>query len=130
MKSFTVEIPRNGRSVHFVLRPGAFSGEVLIVVSDEVEIRDADSVSPPKASKVNASSSKLSPNDLDEILKRLKKSEPRSRTKALHFIKAMFNFRTDVGDDKVNEIFERLKKRGDLTIDGKGKLKIHEVFRK
>jgi hypothetical protein len=93
-----------------------------------VEVLVSKPVSAPVASEPNPSpsASKLSPDDLDGILKRLRKLNPTTRAKAINSIKAMFTFGPPVSDDRVNQILEGLKKRGDLTFDNKGKLKLRD----
>jgi hypothetical protein len=128
MKTITIKISSDGQFVELVPRPGASPCKAVIVVSDDVEVLVSKPVSAPVAARVasepNPSASRLSPDNLDEILKRLRKLNPTTRPKAINSIKAMFAFGPPVSDDKVNQILEGLKKRGDLTFDNKGKLKV------
>jgi hypothetical protein len=127
MKAITIDVSSDGQFVELVPRPGASPCKAVIVVPEDVEVLVSKPVSAPVAAPVagepNPSASKLSPDDLDGILKRLRKLNPTTRAKAINSIKAMFTFGPPVSDDKVNQILEGLKKRGDLTIDIKGKLK-------
>jgi hypothetical protein len=126
MKTITIDVSRDGQSVELILRPGVSPCKAVIVVPEDVDVLVSKPVSAPVASKPNASSSKLSPDDLDGILKRLRKLNPTTRAKAINAIKAMFTFGPPVSDDTVNQILEGLKKRGDLTFDSKGKLKFQD----
>jgi hypothetical protein len=126
MKAITIDVSSDGQFVELVPPPGASPCKAVIVVPEDVEVLVSKPVSAPVASEPNPSESKLSPDDLDGILKRLPKLNPTTRAKAINAIKAMFTFGPPVSDDRVNQILEGLKKRGDLTFDNKGKLKFRE----
>jgi len=125
MKTMTIDIEADSSSVEFVLRPGARSGKVVVVLSDEVEILSVTHARPPApaASKGPASTSKVSADDAASVLKRLRKLNPTTKNAAINSIKAMFNFGPGISDEKATEILESLRKEGALAIDNKGKLK-------
>ncbi len=128
MKNIVVEVPRTGASVELVLRAGASSGQVVIVASDDVEVRLAEParavVARPKSSSDTrkALAAKAPAYDLDVILKRLRKLKPTRRAAAANSIKAMFQFDGAISDETANNILEDLRKRGSVSIDANDKL--------
>ena len=132
MKNITLEIPRNGASVQFLLRAGESSGQVVIIASDNVEIRFAEPAPPPAAlpkpasivSNGKAAAAKVPTHDLDSIFKRLLKLKPTKRATAVNAIKTMFQFDAPINDQEAGKILEDLRKRGNLTIDAKDKLQL------
>lgn len=127
MKNISVEVPREGASVQLVLRPGASSGQAVIVAGDNVEVHLANPVSVSAAQPKPAANGKAPARDLDSILKRLAKLKPTKRVAAINSIKAMFQLTAPISDDDANEILEALRKRGSLTIDANDKLQIHNA---
>lgn len=126
MKSITIELTGAGASLSLVLPTGVSYAQAVVVTDDEVEIRVSPIVT-SAASKLNPQPpedrSKRTEADLDEILGRLRKLNPRKRITALNSIKAMFQFHNPpVNEDGASEILESLRKRGSLTIDEHGKL--------
>jgi len=73
MKNISVEVPREGASVHLVLRAGTSSGQAAIVANDDVEVRLVNPVSVSVAQTKPAANGKAPAHDLDSILKRLAK---------------------------------------------------------
>ena len=134
MKNISVEIPRGGMSVELILRGGASSGQVVIVTSDDVEIRLSELELPsapqrktqPAANK-DQLPAKAPARDLDSILKRLIKLKPTKRGAAVNSIKAMFQLTAPISDAAADKILEDLRRRGSLTIDANDKLKIRSV---
>jgi len=126
MKHVSIQIPPNGAAVHLLLRPGATSGQAVIVASDEVEVCIArpSAASPTSPSRQNskAPAPNAKGHDLDAILKRLIKSKPNKRATAINFIKAMFQFDEQFTDQDANKIFDDLRKRGSLNIDANDKI--------
>lgn len=128
MKNIVVEVPRTGASVELVLRAGASSGQVVIVASDDVEVRVAEParavVTRPKSptETKRAPASKAPAYDLDLILKRLRKLKTTKGAAAANSIKAMFQFDGAISDETANKILEDLRKRGSLSIDANDKL--------
>lgn len=135
MKNIIIEVPRTGASVEFILHAGASCGQVVIVTSDEVEIRLKESVpeaaTRPKPLPVTnggkATTPKPKTDDLDTILKRLLKLKPTKRVTAVNSIKAMFQFDAPISDQTANKILEDLRKRGSLTIDAKDKIQFRNA---
>lgn len=132
MKNITLEIPRNGATIQCLLRAGESSGQVVIIASDNVEIRLAEPAPPPAAlpkpssivSNGKAAAAKVPTRDLDSIFKRLLKLKPTTRDAAVNSIKTMFQFDAPISDQQASKILEDLRKRGNLTIDAKDKLQL------
>ena len=135
MKNIAIAIPPAGASVQLILRAGASSGQVVIVASDDVEIRYTDPApattptakSPPSKNSGKAPAPKAPAHDLDTILKRLTKLKPTKRAAAVNCIKAMFQLTAPISDDQANKILEGVRSRGNLTIDAKDKLQIRNA---
>ena len=130
MKTILIDVPEAGTSVHFVLKKGAGSGQVAVVVTDDVEIRDHNSqqtnstdakpVLPTNRGK--ATSNKSGSFDLELIFKRLLKLKPTKRASAINSIKAMFQFDAPITDQTAEKILESLRKNGGLSIDSHGRI--------
>ena len=72
MKNIAIAIPPAGASVQLILRAGASSGQVVIVASDDVEIRYTDpapATAPTAKSPPSKDNGKAPAHDLDTILK-------------------------------------------------------------
>lgn len=124
MKNITIEIPKDGASVQFVLRSGALSGKVVIVASDDVEVRLGDPQPKPVVQPKPAV--KTPSRDLDTILKRLTKLKPTKRAAAINSIKAMFQLTDPISDVEANKFLDGLCKRGSISIDANDKLHIND----
>jgi hypothetical protein len=127
LKNVTIDVPPTGKSIEFVLRKGASSGQAVIVVSDDVEIRQRPETAKPAASNVTMSKNPMiAPTPGGDkhavILKRLIKLRPTKRSTAVNSIKAMFQFDTPITDEAANDILDDLAKRGHLTINAKKKI--------
>ena len=135
MKNIIIEVPRAGASVQLVLRPGASSGQAVIVATDDVEVRLTEPAPEPitrpkpipSAGNGKASTSKPTTDDLDSILKRLVKLKPAKRATAINSIKTMFQFDAPIDDQAANKILEDLRKRGFLTIDASDKVQFRNT---
>lgn len=135
MKNITIEVPRTGTTVKLVLRAGASAGQAVIVASDDVEIlltetspvAPALAKSPPGMNSGKTPAPKLKPDDLDGILKRLRKLNPTKRATAVNSIKAMFQFDAPISDETANKILEDIRRRGDLTIDTNDKIRFRNA---
>jgi hypothetical protein len=127
MKTILIEVPPKGTSVQLVLRPGASSGQAVIVASDDVEIRLAGPTPTPVAQPNSASNGKTAARDLDAIFKRLTKLKPAKRAAAVNSIKAMFQVTEPITDDEAHKILEKLRRRGSLSIDANDKVEIHKT---
>jgi hypothetical protein len=130
MKTITIDVPRTGATIQFLLRPGAASGQATIVTSDELEVRltepaPASTVSlkpDPSANSGKAPNPKTSSIDLDGIHKRLIKLNPSTRDAAVNCIKAMFQLTAPITDEAANKFLQALRRRGSLTINSEGKI--------
>jgi len=135
MKNITIEIPRAGASVELSLRAGASSGQVVIVASDDVEIRLKEAApavaTRPKSLPVTNTGKPPTPkpttHDLDTILKRLLKLKPTKRVTAVNSIKAMFQFDAPISDETANKILEDLHRRGALIIDAHDRIQFRNA---
>lgn len=134
-KNIPIEIPRHGVSVHLVLRAGVSSGQAVIVVDDDVEIRLGEPASaaaphpatPAATNTGKAPTPKAPAHDLDAIFKRLTKLKPTKRAAALNCIKTMFPVTAPISDAEANQILEALRRRGNLTIGAHDKLQIRNA---
>ncbi len=129
MKHFSIQIPSGGVSVQLTLSQGLPSGQVVIVASDEVQIRQLPDTkgggAPTSASFDTATRLKLPPGiDLETIHARLWKLRPTKRTAALNAIKTMFQFTTPISESSARLILEELRHRGFLSISAEDKLQM------
>lgn len=132
MKTITIDVPRTGSSVELVLREGVSLGQVVVVASDDVEIRLKDVVpavanqSRPLPTKPSGKSPSPVTNpiihDLDVILRRLIKLKPTKRGTAVNSIKAMFHLTDPISDETASKILEDLRRRGSLSIGANDKI--------
>jgi len=135
MKNIIIEVPRTGAAVEFILRAGVPSGQVVIVASDDVEIRLKEVVpaaaprakSLPTTNNANTPTPKPTSHNLDTILQRLLKLKPTKRVTAVNSIKAMFQFDAPISDGTANKILEDLRSRGSLKIDANDKIQFRSA---
>lgn len=135
-KNILIEVPRHGASVQLVLRAGVSSGQAVIVVDDDVEIRLGEPApaaaaphpaTPAATNPGKAPATKAPAHDLDAIFKRLTKLKPTKRAAALNCIKTMFPVTAPISDDEANQILDALRRRGNLTIGAHDKLQLHNA---
>ena len=126
MNSITVDVPRDGTWIELVPRAGAASGQAVVVVADDVEIRlpsPGSSCAGPQASTPKPGNHSGRPDadakksNLKYISERLLKLRPTTRKTATNSIKAMFQFQSPMSDEEADTTLNKLCRRRLLTID-------------